>query len=139
MHFPRLEISGNPSYHYENKFLHYDTEGSKFQYFYLKRGVGIDELCGSRLTPLLCSMIFPVLPGPNPQEDDAKFCEFSKRAEDGPSRASRLSTTFPEVPIVRRVSSVNPESRQGSPLGLEIVKGWLGTWDAPELLAVSGS
>ena len=47
--------------------------------------------------------------------------------------------TFLEVPMVRRGSSANPESRQGIPLGLEIVKGWLGTWDAPELLAVSGS
>ena len=68
---------------------------------------------------------------PNPQEDDAKFREFSKRAEDGPCRAGRLSKTFPEVPTVFRVSSC--------PLGLGIFKGWLGKWDAPELLAVSGS
>ena len=31
----------------------------------------------------------------NPQEDDANFREFSKIAEDGPSRASRFSNTFP--------------------------------------------
>ena len=35
----------------------------------------------------------------NPQEDDAKFFEFSKKAEDGPSQAGRLSKPFPEVPI----------------------------------------
>ena len=60
-----------------------------------------------------CSIIFPVVPHPNPQEDDAKFSEFSKRAEDGPSRAGRLSKTIPEVPTVFRVSSGNPESRLG--------------------------
>ena len=41
-----------------------------------------------------CSILFPVVPCPNPQEDDAKFLEFSKRAEGGPSRAGRLSKTF---------------------------------------------
>ena len=37
------------------------------------------------------SIVFPVGACRNPQEDDAKFLEFSKRAEDGPFRASRLS------------------------------------------------
>ena len=60
----------------------------------------------------------PVLPGPNSQEDDAKFREFSKRAEDGPSRAGRLSKTFPEVPTEFRVSCGNPESRPSIPLVL---------------------
>ena len=90
-------------------------------------GVGIEELCGSRLTPVLCYTVFP---DPNPQEDDTKFREFSKRAKDGPSRAGRLSKTFPEVPIEFSVSSGNPESRQNLPLGLGIFKGWLGMWDA---------
>ena len=63
-------------------------------------------------------MIFPVLPGPNPQEYDAKFSEFLNRAEDDPSRAGRLSKTFPDVPIIFRVSCGNPESRQGMVLGL---------------------
>ena len=36
-------------------------------------------------------------------------------------------------------SGGNPESQPGIPLELRIVKGSLGTWDAPELLAVSGS
>ena len=71
-------------------------------------------------------------------KDDTKFSEFSKKAED-PSRASRLSKTFHEVHVVFRVSSGNPESWLSIPLGLGTVKGWLGTWDAPELLAVSGS
>ena len=38
-----------------------------------------------------------------------------------------------------RVSSGNPESRLSTPLGLKIFKSWVGTWDAPELLAVSRS
>ena len=50
------------------------------------RGVGIEELCGSRLHSSSTE-----LPDVNPQEDDAKFREFPKRAEDGPSRAGGLS------------------------------------------------
>ena len=34
----------------------------------------------------------------NPHGDDAIFLELSKMAEDGPSRASWSSKTFPEVP-----------------------------------------
>ena len=83
--------------------------------------------------------MFPVLPDPNPQEDDAKFFAFSKKAEDGPSRASKLSKTFPGTPKGFRVSSGNPESRLSIALGLGIPKGGLGTWDDPELLAVSSS
>ena len=47
---PRSEISGNPSYYYEITFLQHDTMGSRW-YLNLdeKRGVGTDELCGSRL------------------------------------------------------------------------------------------
>ena len=85
--------------------------------------VGVDELCGSRLTPLPCSKIFPVLPCPNPQEIYPKFFEFSKKAEDGPSRASWLSKAIPGVPTVFRVSSCNPESRLRISTGLGIIKG----------------
>ena len=137
--FPRSAISGDPSYHCENKFLQYDLKVLWLQYPVKNMEVGIDELCGSRLTPLPFSFIFPVIPGPNPQEDDAKFCEFSKRAEDGPSRAGRLSKNVSwstkSIPCGKRQS----ESRLGIPLGLGMVKCRLGTWDAPELLAVSGS
>ena len=42
----------------------------------IKRAVGIGELCGSCLTPLPCSIRFPVGPDPNPQENDAKFLGF---------------------------------------------------------------
>ena len=85
------------------------------------------------------SILFPVLPGPNPQEDDAKFFEFSKRAEDGPSQAGKLSKTFPVVLNEFRVSGGNPDSRQGIVLGLAIFNGWLGTRETPKLLAVSAS
>ena len=47
--------------------------------------------------------------------------------------------TFPEVPMVFRVSSSNPESLLSTPLGLGMLVGWLGTWVDPELLTVSGS
>ena len=55
------------------------------------------------------------------REDDAKLREFSKRAEDGPSRAGRLSKTYPEVPTVFR-SCGSPESRQGIVLGFGTVR-----------------
>ena len=102
----------------------------------MKGGGGIERTLRISSHTLPRSTVFL---DPNPQEDDAKFFEFSKRAEGGPSRASRLSTTFLEVPMEFRVSSSNPESRLSIPLGLETVKGWLGTWAAPELLALSGS
>ena len=51
----------------------------------------------------------------------------------------RLQKTFPEVSMEFRVSSGNPESRLSILLVLGIFKGWLGTWDAPELLALAGS
>ena len=48
---------------------------------------GIVELCGSRLTPLPCFKILPVLPNLNPK----KMMSNSLEAEDGPSRAGRFS------------------------------------------------
>ena len=63
-------------------------------------------------------------------EDDAKFSEFSKRAENGPSPAGKnVSWSTRSIPV----SSGNLESRLSIPLGLGICKGWLGTWRAPEL------
>ena len=56
-------------------------------------------------------MILPALPDPNPQEDDAKFFEFSKRAEDGPSRVGSRSKTFPEVPRIFRVCHAATQNR----------------------------
>ena len=95
--FPRSGTSGNASYRCENKFLQYDWNGFRVSRPKEKRGVGTAELCRSRITPLQCSIIFPVVVCHHQREDDAKFLEFSKIAEDGPSRASRLSQTFPEV------------------------------------------
>ena len=90
-----------------------------------KRGFGIDELRGSRLTTFPCSKVFP---DPNPQEDDAKFFGFSKNAEDGRSQSGRPSKTFPEEPNEFRASCGNPESQLTIPRGLGIFKCWLGTW-----------
>ena len=71
----------------------------------------------------------PVSSGLNPQEDDAKFFEFSKGAENGSPRAGRLSKKFPVVPNEFRLSSGQQESRlikfscvtQGIHLVLQIV------------------
>ena len=81
----------------------------------------------------LVSLLFRVpfyylLSDPNRQEDDAKFRELSKRAEDGSRPAGGLSKTFPEVPKEFRVSGCKQQSRPSMPLGLGTVKGWLGTW-----------
>ena len=96
---PKSEISDNRSHHSENEFRQYDL---KFPAPLWKRGTGIDEFCGSCLVSLSGTIVFPVISGLNPRQDDAKFLEFPKRAE-GLSRAGRLSTTFPEVPIKCRV------------------------------------
>ena len=69
---------------FENKFLLYDKGPGTLA----KRGVGSVEPCGSRLTPSPCSIILPVSLCLNPQEDDAKFLDFTKEPEDGPSQAS---------------------------------------------------
>ena len=82
--------------------------------------------------------MFPVISGLNPRKDDAKFLEFSKGAEGGPSREGSRSKMFPEVPVFRK-SCGNPESGQNMVLGLGKVEGLLGTWFSPELLVVSGS
>ena len=68
-------------------------------------------------------MSFPVVSGLNPQEDDARFHEYSKTGDDGPSRAGRLSKTFCGVSITLRVVGGNAESQLGIPLELGIVTG----------------
>ena len=55
------------------------------------------------------------------------------------SWASRSSKEFPEVPIEFRIPCGNTESRLLISLSLRILRGWMGTQDIPELLAVSGS
>ena len=100
------------------KFLQFVSKDSGMQGPWLKRGVGIAELCGSRILPL--------------PDHDAKFFESSKIDEDGPSRAGRPLKTFPEVPILFRVSRGKSESRLHTNDQRE-------TWDIPELLTVSGS
>ena len=69
-----------------------------------------------------------------------KFCEFSKRAEDGPSRAGGLTKTFPEFTHMFSVYRAAIQNRgQAFLWDSDIIKGWLGMWDALEQLAVSGS
>ena len=109
---------------------------SQVENFLAKRGIGIVGFCGSFLKLSPCSAILPLPIGFNLQEDDAKFFELSKTADDGSPRAGRLSKTCPDVPDEFRVSSCKQESRLIIHLG---IIGWLGTWDNPELLAVAGS
>ena len=68
----------------------------------------MEEFCGSLFTSL---NVLSVDPGLNPQEHAAKFLEFSKIAEDGPSRAAGLPQTFAELPKVSREVDGNPGSR----------------------------
>ena len=61
----------------------------------MKGGGGIERTLWVSSHTLPCSIVFL---DPNPQEDDAKFLEFSKRAEGGPSRAGRLQKRFLRYP-----------------------------------------
>ena len=54
---------------------------------------------------LLVPQFLPVSISLNLQEDDAKFFEFSKSADDGSPREGRPSKTCPDVPNEFRVSS----------------------------------
>ena len=83
---------------------------------WLKRGVGVAELCGSRIPPL---------PG-----NYAKF--FEKTDEDGLLEQVGLRKRFRKSQKVFRASRGSPESRLRTSLGLGIVKGWLGTQEAPD-------
>ena len=89
----------------------------------VNRGVGIVELCGSRLNPSPCLMVFQVLPGLKSKEDDVKFLGFAKNDGDRRSGASRSSKMFPQVPIEFRVSSGKQDSWLIIPLGLRTLEG----------------
>ena len=80
------------------------------------------NFCVSRLISLSGLFVFPSVSGLNSSEEDAKFIEFTKIAEGGPSRAGSRSKTFPEVPTIFRVSCRNPESRLRISLGLGMVE-----------------
>ena len=75
---------------------------------------------------------------PNPQEDDAKFCEFPKRTEDGCEQVG-FQKRFLKYPSYSVYQAAVQNRGCASLWDSEIIKRWLGTWDAPELLAVSGS
>ena len=83
--------------------------------------------------------ILPVSIVLNLQEDDAKFFEFSKSADVGSPRGGRPSKTCPGVPMSSVFQAASKRSGLISPPGLGMLMGCLGTWDNPELLAVSGS
>ena len=102
----------------KNKLLQYDIKVSRFL---ANRGVGIVEPGGSRLTPSL--KILPVSLCLNPQEDNAKFFENSRRVlrkvHLEPVDLQKRFLMYPmssvyETPII--------------PRGLGILMGWLGTW-----------
>ena len=68
---------------------------------------------------------FSVVPDPNPQYGDAQLCEFSKRADDGLSRASRLSKNVSwgarSIPCVERQSRIAARQSPGTRTDLS---GW---------------
>ena len=113
--FPRFETSGNPSYHRLSSS---------------STSVRIQE----------CSALTKAW---------SRYCRTSQlphssSSDNGVKRMVRLEQVdfqkkFPEVPIEFSVSRGNPESGLRTSLGLGMIKGWPGTWDAPELLAVSRS
>ena len=88
----------------------------------LEVGEGIDVFNDSLFISLSLLLAVSVVSGLNSSEEDVKFFELLKRAEGGPSRAGSRSKTCPEVPIVFRVSSGNPESRLSIP-GARNVRG----------------
>ena len=64
--------------------------------------------------------VFPVGACRNPQEDDAKFLEFSKKADHGPSGASRLSkTNLPNTQNIPCITRQSPKTRKYSRVGWE--------------------
>ena len=67
---PGSDISGNPSHLSENKFLQCDIKGSRFQH--LDQNVGGTVRISSHPSSMFQNTS-TVFPGPNPQEDDAKF------------------------------------------------------------------
>ena len=75
------------------------------------------------LNASLCSAILLASIGFNLQEDDAKFFEFSKSADDGSPRAGRPSKTCPDVPNEFRVTGCKQKSRLIIPLGLGMLMG----------------
>ena len=137
--FSRFGVSCDPSYHRENKFLQHDLMGSGMQC--------PDSDVGLVLTnsAALVSHHFHV------HDVSCSTGSLSRKKVMPNSVHSRrelrmvlleqvgFQKTFPGVRTVFRVSSGDPESRPSTVLGLGTFKGWLGTWDALELLAVSGS
>ena len=95
---------------------------SMFQAFSQNEELVLQKLCGFRLTPSPCSTICPVSLCLHPQEDDANFFGFSKKADDGSPPAGRPSKTCPDVPHEFRVSCGMQESRLIIPRGLGILK-----------------
>ena len=131
---PRWAISDNQSYHRENKFHQYDHTlqllfGSVVQAL-TNSAVLVSFHSRVALYFLECQVSILEKRMPN---------SLNGWREVRPSRASSRSKTFPKVPtnvpcIVRQSSIA---ARHGS--GTRNSRGWLGTWVAPELFAVSGS
>ena len=69
--------------------------------------------------------VFSVDLGLNPQEDDAKFLEFSKIVEDGHSRIGRLPKRFLEnlrIPCTRRQFRIAVKHSSGTRNSCELTR-----------------
>ena len=108
---PKSDSSDFPSCNFEDKFLLLDTTDSRSKTSWQSEELVLYNSVFFFLKNPLCSAILLVSLGFDLQEDDAKFFEFSKSADDGSPPAGRPSKTFPEVPNEFRVSSCKQESR----------------------------
>ena len=109
-------------------------------YFWVNRGVGIDELFGSRLYPS------PSLNGVS----GVIWSQFARRWCQIPWDSRRMlrmvlleqvgfQHNFLRCPSSSMYCAANQDRGESFLWGLRVLEGWLGTWDIPELLAVSGS
>ena len=128
---PKSEISGDQSYHRENKFHQYDST-----YHFNIRSDVIETTYSTILFSFHSLSLFAVsvVSCLNSWEVDAEFFELLKIVEDSPSWADGRAKTFPIIPVQFCVLRGNSESQRCKVLGLRIVELRSGTWVAPELL-----
>ena len=90
----RPDSSDFATYNFENKFLLYETEDSRWKSSWQSVESILHDSAVSLLNPFPFSAILPVSMGFNLVQDDAKFMEFSKSADDvAPFKEFTLSCT----------------------------------------------
>ena len=97
----------------------------------------MEEFCGSPINFQSFPVSFLLTQVSIHKRKLTDFSNFSKIAEN--LELVGFQKRLVNYPMVSRVVGDNPESRLSIPLELGVITGGLGTWDAPELLAVSVS